>query len=73
MFIIFTNIKAALNQRPLTYLGSDPKNPQANTPSHLVIGRALQTIPFVSSDPNYMFQIATNIFENDGQMSICSP
>ena len=46
MYTILTDIEAALNQHPLTYLGSDPKNPQAITPSHLAIGRALQTIPF---------------------------
>ena len=51
MYTILTDIEAALNQRPLTYLGSDPKNPQAITPSHLAIGRALQTIPFSSNDP----------------------
>ena len=51
MYTILTDIEAALNQRPLTYLGSDPKNPQAVTPSHLAIGRPLQTIPFSSSDP----------------------
>ena len=51
MYTILTDIEAALNQRPLTYLGSDPKNPQAITPSHLAIGRALQTIPFSFNDP----------------------
>ena len=51
MYTILTDIEAALNQRPLTYLGSDPKNLQAITPSHLAIGRALQTIPFSFNDP----------------------
>ena len=43
-----TDIEATLNQRPLTYLGSDPRNLQAITPSHLAIGRALKTVPSVS-------------------------
>ena len=51
MYTILIDIEAALNQRPLTYLVSDPKNPQAITPSYLAIGRALQTIPFSSNDP----------------------
>ena len=51
MYTILTDIEAALSQRPRTYLGSDPKNSQAITASHLAIGRALQTIPFPSNDP----------------------
>ena len=53
MYTILTDIEAALNQRPLTYLGlgSDPRNPQAITPSHLAIGRALRTIPSIPDDP----------------------
>lgn len=49
MYSILTDIEAALNQRPLTYLGSDPMNPQPITPSHLAIGRSLQTLPTVAS------------------------
>ena len=51
MYTILTDIEAALNQRPLTYLGSDPKNPQAITLSHLAIGRALQTNPISFNVP----------------------
>ena len=49
LYTILTDIEATLNQRPLTYLGSDPRNLQAITPSHLAIGRALKTVPSVSS------------------------
>ena len=51
LYTILTDIEAALNQRPLTYLGSDPRNPQAITPSHLAIGRALKTVPNIPDDP----------------------
>ena len=49
LYTILTDIESALNQRPLTYLGSDPNNLQAITPSHLAIGRALKSIPSISS------------------------
>ena len=51
LYTILSGIEATLNQRPLTYLGSDPRNPQAITPSHLVIGRALKTLPNIQDDP----------------------
>ena len=49
LYTILTDIESALNQRPLTYLGSDPNNLQAITPSHLAIGRALKSVPSISS------------------------
>ena len=52
LYTVLTDIEAALNQRPLTYLGSDPRNLQAITPSHLAIGRALRTVPAIPDDPN---------------------
>ena len=45
LYTILTDIESVLNQRPLTYLGSDPKNPQPITPAHLAFGRALRTVP----------------------------
>ena len=45
MYTLLTDIEATLNQRPLTYLGSDPNNLQAITPSHLTLGRALRQLP----------------------------
>ena len=49
LYTILTDIESALNQRPLTYLGSDLNNLQAITPSHLAIGRALKFVPSISS------------------------
>ena len=38
------NIECAMNQRPLTYIGSDPKNPKLITPSHFALGRGLRSV-----------------------------
>ena len=46
MYIIPTDIEAALNQRPLTYLGSDPKNPQASLPVTLLSDALYKQFPF---------------------------
>ena len=51
MYSLLTDIEASLNQRPLTYLGSDPRNLQAITPAHLALGHALQTLPPITPTP----------------------
>ena len=51
LYTILTDIEASLNQRPLTYLGSDPQNPQAITPAHLAIGRPMRNLPDLPSSP----------------------
>ena len=45
MYTLLTDIECTLNQRPLTYLGSDPSNLQALTPSHLMLGRPMRQLP----------------------------
>ena len=52
MYTLLTDIECTLNQRPLTYLGSDPNNLQALTPSHLMIGRPLRQLPLFSVTKN---------------------
>jgi hypothetical protein len=50
MYTLLTDIEATLNQRPLTYHGSDPADPAPITPSQLAIGRNLKEIPPVPSN-----------------------
>jgi len=45
MATLLSDIESTLNQRPLTYLGSDPANPLPITPAHLALGRALESLP----------------------------
>ena len=52
MYTLLTDIECTLNQRPLTYLGSDPNNLQALTPNHLMIGRPLRLLPLFSVTKN---------------------
>ena len=46
---VVTEIEAVLNSRPLTYLYADELE-EALTPSHLILGRRLLTLPDVSPD-----------------------
>jgi len=45
IYTILAEIESVLNQRPLTYQGSDPKNILPITPAHLGIGRPLGILP----------------------------
>ena len=47
MYTVLTDIECAINQRPLTYQGSDPKDLNPITPAHLAVGRALTSLPDV--------------------------
>ena len=51
MSTLLTDIECTLNQRPLTYMGSDPKNPTPITPAHLALGRSLEELPTHRDDP----------------------
>ena len=48
LYTILTDIEAVLNQRPLSYHGSDPLDPAPITPSQLAIGRNLHELPLKS-------------------------
>ncbi|XP_063418336.1 uncharacterized protein LOC134700764 [Mytilus trossulus] len=47
---VVTEIECTLNDRPLTYISTDEKDPEPLTPSHLMYGRRLKTLPHPSND-----------------------
>ncbi|XP_071123186.1 uncharacterized protein [Mytilus edulis] len=57
---VVTEIETILNDRPLTYPSSNIKDCEALTPSHLLYGRRISTLPYPQSkienilDPTYM-------------------
>jgi len=56
---IVVEVEALLNDRPLTYVSDDPKDPELLTPSHLLSGRRITSLPYEQhtldeiSDPSY--------------------
>lgn len=48
---IVVEVEAMLNDRPLTYVSSDNSDPEPLTPSHLLYGRRIQSIPCPLDDP----------------------
>ncbi|XP_071138753.1 uncharacterized protein [Mytilus edulis] len=47
---VLTEIEATLNDRPVTYISTDIRDPEPLTPSHLIHGRRITTLPYVSSN-----------------------
>ena len=58
---LIVEIEAILNDRPLTYVSSDVTNPEPLTPSHLLYGRRITTLPYrvveddEVADPEYSY------------------
>ena len=55
---LIVEVEAILNDRPLTYLSDDPRDPQPLTPSDLLHGRRITTLPHTTvtedlHDPDY--------------------
>ena len=48
LYTVLVEIESTLNSRPLTYVSSDELD-EPKTPSHLVVGRRVNSIPIVSS------------------------
>ncbi|XP_070532936.1 uncharacterized protein [Ptychodera flava] len=59
---LLTEIEAVINDRPLTYVYGDCNEPLPLTPSQLIVGRTITTLPYDDinvdelRDPNYMSQ-----------------
>ena len=47
---IVTEIESVLNNRPITYISTDITDPQPLTPSHLLYGRRLDSLPYPSDN-----------------------
>ena len=66
---IITEIEALLNNRPLTYVSSDLNEPELLTPSYLLYGRIIDTLPHVPTtedeilDEDYQ-QVGTQLRNN---------
>jgi len=56
---IVVEVEVLLNDRPLTYISDDPKDPEPLTPLHLLSGRRITSLPYEQhtlyeiSDPSY--------------------
>ena len=56
---LVVEVEATLNDRPLTYISDDPRDPQPLTPSDLLYGRRITTLPYRTvteediHDPDY--------------------
>jgi hypothetical protein len=52
MQTVLSEIEATINDRPLTFLSGDPTDMLPLTPSHLVNGRTVTTVPYLTLDEN---------------------
>ena len=57
-----------MNDRPLTYVHSDPQDLQPLTPAHLLYGRRIQLAPRPLSDPeNLLTLVLLMVLTLEGQ------
>lgn len=77
---VISEIEAILNDRPLTYVTTDPLDEDPLTPSHLLYGRKIKTLPYPSTvdvnenftsdlthdNVNKRYNVRTNLFSSFG-------
>jgi len=65
---IIAEIEAHLNNRPLTYVSSDLNEPEPLTPSHLLYGRLIDTVPYCATTEDEIidddFQVTSTKLHN---------
>ena len=69
---LIIEIEVVLNDRPLTYVSSDPSDPEPLTPSHLICGRRITSLPHLmldeTVDPTYGAASVTEMAKRQSQL-----
>ena len=60
---VITEIQATLNDCPLTYMPTNPTDPEPLTPAHLLHGRRVTTLPYQASSPDA--DVVANAIKSD--------
>ena len=69
---LIVEIEAVLNDRPLTHVSSDLSDPEPLTPSHLICGRRITSLPHTvvdeAVDPTYGVRSVTELASRQSQL-----
>ena len=60
---IIVEVKAMLNDRPLTYISSDISDPEPLTPAHLLYGRRITTLPHPMVEETKLLILLTEMIQ----------
>ena len=66
---LLTEIEATLNDRPITYISTDISDPEPLTPSHLIYGRRLSTLPYSQTEGDIPDVIELSLSKLNDQVS----